>query len=311
MFGIALALVVAQSQPVTVAPWTSFDGKAWSGISIGTTERDLKSQFKTGKTEISDPASVRVQSDRKEWIISAILTQTGGKGSVVGIAVERDKDNLDSLESLQRELGAPDRVRYPEIRYGDWSVAHWQAKGIAAVVEGNRVRKILLAPPDVMAKRVDTMPETEARERADVRIEVREIDVNTNIKMKDDTAESLIDLQAQRVADRTFQRYDGPGWVPERRGESRITINLSVDRKGDRDYQINASGTLNVRSKLGTDTWTTNAQTVTERDKLGVGLRIEPMIERVCRDLGKKAEESVKRLVWQAEWRPFYGLARP
>lgn len=311
MLGIALALVVAQSQPATVAPWTSFDGQTWSGIAIGTTERDLKARFKTSKTEISDPASVRVQTDRKEWIVSAILTQTGGKGSVVGIAVEREKESLDSLENLQRELGEPDRIRYPEIRFGDWSVAHWQSKGIAAVVEGNRVRKVLLAPPSVMTPRIDTLPDTQAREREDVRIEVGDVDLTSHLEMKDSSAETLIDLQAQRVADRAFRAYEGPGWVAERRGDSRITIDLWVERKKDKEYSMRASATLQVRSKLGNDSWSVSASSVTERDKLAVGLRVEPMVERILRDLGKQAESSVKRLVWQAEWRPFYNLARP
>lgn len=310
MLGIALTLVLAQAQPAVVAPWGSFDGKSWSGIALGTSERDLKSQFKTGKTEISDPASVRVQSDRKEWIVSAVLTQTGGKGNVVGIAVERDKDALDSVDNLTKELGAPDATRYPSPRYGDWAVLHWKEKGIAAVVEGPRVRKLLMGAPEALASRVSLLPEDQERERVDTRIEVGEIDVRSNLKMKDGTAETLAEVQAQRAADRAFQRYDGDGWVPVRGGRSSIVINFSIEKK-DKDYRMQASGTLNVRSKLGEDTWTTNAQTATEREALGVGLRIEPMMERVIRDLGKKADESVKRLVWQAEWRPFYALSRP
>lgn len=311
MLGIALAMVVAQAQPVVIAPWGSFDGKSWSGISIGTSEKDLKGQVKTGKTEIADPASVRVQSDRKDWIVSAVLSQTGGKGNVVGIAVEREKDVVDSFENLQKELGAPDQTRYPSPRFGDWSVAYWKTKGIAAAVEGNRVRKLLFSAPETLATRVGILPETEERDRADTRIEVGDIDVRSNLKMKDGTAETLADVQMQRIADRTFQRYDGDGWVPVRGGRSSIVINFSIEKKGDKEYRMQASGTLQVRSKLGEDTWVTNPQYSTERDAFSAGLRIETMMDRVFRDLGKKADESGKRLVWQAEWRPFYGLARP
>jgi hypothetical protein len=310
MLGIALTLVMAQAQPAVVAPWSAFDGKSWAGITFGISERDLKNQFKTGKTEISDPASVRVQTDRKEWIVSAVLTQQGGKGSVVGIAVERDKDALDSLDNLTKDLGAPDQTRYPSPRFGDWAVLHWKEKGIAAVVEGPRVRKLLMAPPETLASRVSLMAQDEERERVDTRIEVGDIDVRSNVKMKDGTAETLAEVQMQRAADRAFQRYEGDGWLPVRGGRSSIVINFTIERK-DKDYRMQVSGTLNVRSKLGEDTWTTNAQTATEREALAVGLRIEPMVERVMRDLGKKADESIKRLVWQAEWRPFYALSRP
>ncbi|MGV3614541.1 MAG: hypothetical protein ACO1SV_04315 [Fimbriimonas sp.] len=309
MLGIAVAMVVAQAQPLVVEPWATFDGKTWAGVALGTSESDLKRQFKTGKTEIADPASVRIQSDRREWVISAILSATGGKGEVVGVAFEREKENLTSLDSLKKELGEPDGERFPEVRYGDWSVAYWNAKGIVATVDRGMVRKLLIASPEAIASRVEGWPTSQARNREEALVEVGDIDVRPQIKMKDGTAETLIGFQIQRVADRAFKDYDRKGWMPVRGGRNEIVINFKVDRKGDKEYRIEANGTLNAKTPLGEGYWTAT-QSSTERDAASVGYRVETIIERILRDLGDRAHEGTRRMVWQAEWRPFYGLAR-
>jgi hypothetical protein len=310
MLGFALAVVVAQASPVTIAPWGSFDGKTWAGIELGTPERDLKRQFQNAKTEIADPASLRLRSDRRDWIVTTVFTEQGGKGSVVGIAVERERDALASLETLKGELGEPDGVRYPDYRFEDWSIAYWKTKGIAAVVDRGAVRKVLMASPEALARRVDTLPTEAGRLRPRPLVEVGEIDIRPRVKMNDGTAETLIGFQMQRTADKVLRDYRGKGWIGERRARNTIVIDFTIEKKNDKEFRLEASGKLEGRTDLGNGYWNaSNNDTV--RDNVSVGFRVEPMIERVCRDLGDRADETMRRLAWQAEWRPFYGLARP
>ncbi len=307
---IAVALI-AIAEPLVVAPFASFDGKVWSGLTIGSTEREVKRQFPTAKTEIADPASVRVRTDRKDWIVSAVVTETGGKGSVVGIAVERERQALTSLADLRQELGEPDGEGFPDLRFSDWSVSYWKSKGIAAIVDrGTVVRSVLMADPAALSRKVSLLADRPGRLSEPALVEVGEIDVRPDLKLKDSTAEVFIGLEAQRAADRIVRDYRGRGWVGARGGRNTIEITLRIEKKGDKDYRLEANARLDGRTPYGNGSW---YATVTDnaRDSVSVGLRVQPLLDRVARDLGDRAHEAMGRLAWQAEWRPFYNLARP
>lgn len=305
---LAFALGALTKPNLVPEPFPTFDGTRWSGLVIGETERDLKERFETGKTDLADPASIDLPTDRSGWNVSAILTKTGGKGSVVGFAAESNQALL-SEATLIEQLGAPDLLRTPEIRFSDWSVEAWKAKGIAAVIERGQVRKVLMAKPEVLATQLDLWPTDAPRIQPEAAWEVGDVRMEPDLDLRENSAEVALAVLLGNKEARLAREYKGPGWVGAPGGRSTITFTINVKQKGKREFTLNVTGRLDGQGRWGNGS-TSGSASDTVRDTYSVGQRTLQMIDEIALTLGKNSQRELKRKAWQTEWRPFYALAR-
>ena len=212
MFALLFAVVAAQQAPITLPSFASWDGKNWASLSIGLSEDELGKKSVKSKTVGPDPASVRVATDKKGTIFTALLTGAGGKGHVCGFTVELERDEpLESLETLQSELGTPDYTAFAPIRYSDWSLAVWASKGIAAIViNGSRplVKEVMLGRPNVLVKDLDLWDRNANMIRDIPRLTISGFDVS--IKMEPRRRDDEEEIE-RRIRRRSRSVWEGGG----------------------------------------------------------------------------------------------------
>jgi hypothetical protein len=308
----ALAFLALSQTPISVPAFRSWDGRAWGGISVGTTEKDLGKQVQKTKTVGPDPASVRIVADKKGWVVAAILTEANNKGSVAGFTVELERDEpIESLEALQTELGPSDYTAFPRMRYSDWSLVVWKDKGIAAAVQnGSRplVQKVLLAPPAVLGQNLDAW-ERDSNSIQDIpRLPVSGFDISVSSDPRDREIEDDLGDGLRRMARRQMDRYDGRGWVPARNAGVQVRANFQTRKKAT--TTVSGSLAATFHDTLGELILNESATITIDRDR-DLRYRTETMFDDLMARFAKDAEDKYRRLVWQSEWRQFTGLARP
>lgn len=301
-----------QQSAIAVPTFSSWDGKSWASIAVGTTEKDLKKQVKTAKTVEADPASIRILADKKGWVVTGVLTDVNNKGTVAGFTVGIEKDEaIESLEALREELGQPDFSAFPRLRYSDWSVAIWKEKGIAAVVRGGSrpiVQKVLLAPYTVLLANLDLWDRNQNDIRDFPRIPVTGFSVSATVEPRDSTMESVIRDDLRRNAGRLMRSYDGPGWFPSRRDGRSIDVTMRIRRK--ESYSIDGSVSVSYKDDLGDLSVSESGSAMAKRE-IEVSNQVGIMFDDLMKKVARSIDDKYRRLAWQAEWRPFLALAKP
>ncbi len=307
----AAAVLAPSPDPVKLPAFTTWDGKSFAGIAIGTTENDLGKQVPKGKTVGPDPASVRIATEKKNWILAAILTETNNKGKVAGFTIDLEKNEpIQSLESLETDLGKADFTAYPATRFGDWSLRVWSSKGIvAAVSNGGRplVQKILLAPPDVLVKTLDLWDRKETSIQNLPHLDVSGFDISASADPKNKNMEDDIEGYARRRARKLMDSDGGPGWQPTRDRGTRIRVSYSL-KKDSKTTTLSGSLDVSYNGPLGNISCSQSESQTVDHDYRD---RIESILDRMMDKLEQELSKKFERLAWQAEWRQFTGLCRP
>jgi|GEM_PF-2526368 len=311
MVALILAVVAAQQTPLTLPSFASWDGKNWAGLSVGFSEDELGKKSIKSKTVGPDPASVRVATDKKGTIFTALLTGAGGKGHVCGFTVELERNEpLESLETLQTELGAPDYTAYAPIRYSDWSLAVWSSKGIAAVVlNGARplVKQVMLGRPDVMAKDIDTWERNANLMRDVPRLNILGFDVNVKMDPRRRDDEDEIERVVRRRGRRLWESGGGQMWIPGQDHASRLKLNFALKRGDNRSV----NGTLEVMAStpFGPMSFNESSFQTGDRDRDMRDLS-EAAFDDLMNKLDHDLQTKINRLMWQQEWRQVTNLTR-
>lgn len=308
---LAVTFLLPQ-QVISVPTFSSWDGKAWAGVSLGTTEKDLKKQVKTSKTVGADPASVRINVDKKGWIIATILTDVKQRGAVCGFTVELERDEpISSLEILEQEIGKSDYTIFPPLRFSDWGLAVWKDKGIAAVVGGAnrpRVQKVILSDPAVLERNLDLWDRSPGRVRDVPLVPVSSFDISVSCDPADSTLESTCREALRRDARRLMDRYDGIGWEPTRRDGERISVTFRIKKKAE--YALDGSVSLSHRDDIAYVSGSQSSSASVKRD-IEIVNRMESMFDDMMRRLGTEIDQKYRRPMWEVEWRQFTALCRP
>lgn len=310
MLALIIATAAFRQSPAQLPAFATWDGKSFAGIAVGISENDLGKQFVKSKTVGPDPASVRIGVDKKGWILTAILTGTNNKGHVAGFVAEMERDQpIESFETLQGELGNPDYSAFAATRYSDWSLEVWASKGIGAVVQNGsrpRVMKVLLAPPDVLAKNLDLWERSPNGLKDPPRIPVTGFDVSISSDPRNRDLEDEIERRIRRLARRLMEGDGGSVWYPSDSG-SRIRISFSV--KPDKNTTLNGSASITYTGELGNQSFNeSNFDTVDHNRDFRD--RTESMFDDLMGKLNHDIEGKLKRLTWQTEWRQVTVLPR-
>jgi hypothetical protein len=312
MIAFAIAVALSQNEALTLPPFTAFDGKSWGGMAIGTTEKDLKKQVKTGKTVGPDPASVRINVSQKDWVVAGILTDVKQRGALSGFTVELEKGQpLESLEALEKEIGPSDFSAFPKIRYSDWSLVVWKEKGIAAVISGgNRpiVQKVLLTTPATLAQNLDLWEREQTMVRNYPRLPVSGFDFSVTSEPRDSGLESACLSAMRRAARRLMETYDASGWMPSRNGGSQIQVALRIKKKTE--FALDGSLSFSSHDELGDISVSESTSDTAKRD-IEVPERARNLFETMMDRVPKDINDKLRRPVWQLEGRQFTALARP
>ena len=313
MLSILVATLFLPQQVFTIPAFKDWDGKAWSGISIGTTEKDLKKQVKTSKTVGADPASIRINTDKKGWVLAAILTDVKQRGSVSGLTLELEREEpISSLEAIEQELGKADYNAYSPLRYSDWGLVVWKRRGIAAVIAGGnrpRVQKMLLSDPTGLEKNVDVWDRSPNRVRDVPRVPVYGFDIGVSCDPSDSGLEATCRDALRRDSRRLLDRYDGLGWEPVRRDGQHGSVTFRIKKKAA-EYAIDGSVSVSHRDDLGYVSGSQSSSATAKRD-IEISNRIESMFDDMMRRLGPELDQKYRRPMWEAEWRLFTALCRP
>ena len=301
------ALALAQTK-VSIAPFSTWDGKSWAGIAVGVSEKDLRKQFSTSKTLTADPASIRLNSEDKRIVVTAILTDVNQRGSVAGIDLEGERNEpLWRADDIKQAIGEPGAILFPRLRFSDWSLWVWKEKGIVAVLSNAGVHKILLAPPAVLHNNLDALGASATLVHEAPRIQVGGFEVSASSDPTDTATDLLFRQYLGATAQRSMDSYGGTGWAPNRQSGTRIRIAMRIKKRKD----ISLDGTISVGAsdELG-DVSISESVTDTVKTDMEAGFRAALMVEDLMARMNRSIEDKYRQLVWRAEWRPFYALAR-
>lgn len=296
---------------VALPTFSSWDGKSFGGISIGMSEDALGHRFMKSKTVGPEPASVRVGLDKKEWILTALLSGTNNKGHVVGFELEMEKDApIESMELLQQELGAPDYAAYPAIRYSDWSLAVWANKGIAAVVNANSrplVTKVLMVPADVLAKNLDLWVRDPNQLTPTPKVAVNGFDILIKTDPYNRDITDSIERHLRRKGRDVMMSTGSAGWYPT--NETGTRVNMSFSIKLDRNPSISGSASIALPTGNGSTTLSESSSDSFDRDQ-DPRERASRMFDDLLAKLTRQIDAKITRANWQTEWRQVTSLSR-
>ena len=158
--GLLLALLIpatncqARNPEMVVAHLATCDGTNWSGLTLGkTTVRDIKKQYKTGRSDL--PMSQELSQPRDSHQKIFALFADKHDDSVLAAFLLRYSDNGPNLADLRREAGVPERDYYQRGRLENWKLAAFPSKGIVAFeltkFGQETVPMVILCPPSSVA----------------------------------------------------------------------------------------------------------------------------------------------------------------
>ncbi len=310
MISLVLTVLALAQTPVATPAFSTWDGKSWAGLTVGLSENDLGKLAPKSKTVGPDPASVRIATSRKNWILAAILMKTNNKGTVAGFTVELERNEpLESLELLESELGKADYSVFPAVRYGEWSLSVWATKGVVAAVQYSGrpvVQKVLLAPPDVLAKTLDLWSRSQTQIQDSPRLRVGGFDINATTDPKNRDLEDEIERYIRRRTRRLMENGGENSWESVRGDGARIQVSFRIKR--GKQTMLDGSVATSYLGPLGNFSINQSDMEKVDRD---VRDRVEPMFDRLMGKLERELSSKLGRLAWQLEWRQFTSLCRP
>lgn len=121
----------AKNPEIAPAPLGTCDGTKWSGLMLGkTSARDIKSQFKTGRSDL--PMSLELAQPRgTAQKIFVLFSDKHDESPVAALLLRYSNDGPD-LADLRRAVGVPEQDYYQTGRLENWKIATFPSKGIVA-----------------------------------------------------------------------------------------------------------------------------------------------------------------------------------
>lgn len=275
---VVLAVCCAQAHaapPITIAPFSSFDGKSWSGLTIGTsTDSSIKKQFAIAKGAIRPEALRLMVAAPVEYRVDALLDDRGSKARLAAIRIEALGAG-STVKNLVQELGETPKQSFPIERFEDWSVFSFEKRGITVFAIGPNemeVAKVIVmthpihVPQFLTSLTADKTQISEydpkfSREDLTVRFDRPSVNIRTSNASVDRRSSVESDAQADLMR-RTygeFLRYDYSGSG---------TMSCNVDVRWDsrrRELNIEATVSASGRNALG-DVRATGSDSRTWRD---------------------------------------------
>lgn len=128
-------------------PLTSFNGKAWAGLTLGgITDGEIKKRFQTEKGAIRPEALKILTVKDSDVRVDALLDGRGDKATMRAIRLEYDAP-LD-LDKLAEDLGEKPVAMYLRERHEDWRILAFVDRGVLAVDQEGQTRTFILCTPD-------------------------------------------------------------------------------------------------------------------------------------------------------------------
>lgn len=151
MTAVLLSLVVAltpslAAERLNPQPLATFDGKAWSGLTLGSlTDGDIKKLYQTDKGAVR-PEALKLLTVKDSGVrVDALLDGRGDKAVMRAIRLEYDTP-LD-IETVVRDLGEDPVALYLPERNEDWRILAFVDRGILAVDLNGRFDTFFLCAP--------------------------------------------------------------------------------------------------------------------------------------------------------------------
>lgn len=151
MTATLLSLVIALSsgpppERLSPQPLESFDGKSWSGLTLGgLTDGEIKKLYQTDRGAIR-PEALKLLTVKDSGVrVDALLDGRGDKAVMRSIRLEYDVPL--EIETLVRDLGEDPIAMYLPERNEDWRVLAFVDRGLLAVDLNGRVDTVFLCTP--------------------------------------------------------------------------------------------------------------------------------------------------------------------
>ncbi len=243
---------------LTPEPVPQFDGKEWSGITLGvTTDGDIKKDFGSDKSPIR-PEALQVRTvEGTQVIVTALLNGRGTKALVTAIRLDYPGLSGPLMAVVTNSMGITPFERFAETRYEDWSVFAFEERGVVCFALNNgantRVQMIVLMQPDRVPDLLRTLDKEPSEvEEYDPRIEDRDLRV--------DYGTVSVNLTGSSVDFRSKREYEND-------------IRDDLERRGRSRYLDFYSQSNNVMSSTVTVRWDSRRETLTYSANLSVSGR--------------------------------------
>jgi len=144
-----LALLSVPADRLSPQPLATFDGKSWSGLTLGAiTDGDIKKRFQTDKGAIR-PEALKLLTVKDSGVrVDALLDGRGEKATMRAIRLAYDAP-LD-LEKVGQDLKEVPVPMYLRERHEDWRVLAYIDRGVLAVEIDGRCDTFFLCRPDMV-----------------------------------------------------------------------------------------------------------------------------------------------------------------
>lgn len=159
---LAVTLLTAAADRVNPQPVATFDGKAWSGLTLGEmSDGELKKKFETDKGAVR-PEGLRILATRGSGVrIDALLDGRGSKAVMRALRVQVETPmRMDQLADTLKESPL---VLYAQDRWEDWRMLAFAERGILALEIEGRVDTYILMSPDRISAATRNFGEVESR----------------------------------------------------------------------------------------------------------------------------------------------------
>lgn len=165
---VAALIVLLVTRPVRAgdppffdpAAIETFDGKSWSGLTLGVTTQDgVKKQFRNSRGDYGSSVLLEMNKQKDQRFHVTALYPTKDKAAPLqGICIRyTDAFHGLPLNKLQAALGGAGSAYFSTTRYEDWAVVAYPERGVLLFALGNEVPMVLLGSPRRIAPTVGRM----------------------------------------------------------------------------------------------------------------------------------------------------------
>ena len=222
----------------------TFDGAAWSEITLGvTTQEGVKRQFQNGRGRfMPDLPSVELRQSGGNipWRVDALYPSKDKQATLGSVCLSwrGDERSAPPLSQLQNTLGNGGEERFPAERFEDWRIVAYPRRGVLLFVLGDRVPLVLLGLPARIAGAAATLEpkESPVAERVDPHAgepRVARFDsVDATLSLKDFRAGN--ESRVRRDLEEMLRRAGG-AMEFSYSGSGSYTLSISGDQDDDKD----------------------------------------------------------------------------
>ena len=125
----SISALYAKNPEIVPAPLETCNGATWSGLTLGkTTARDIKNQFKTGRSDL--PMSQELSQPKETYPKIFALYSDKHDDSTLAMILLRYSATSPDLASLRKAISGPEKDYYQAGRLEDWKLITFPHKGI-------------------------------------------------------------------------------------------------------------------------------------------------------------------------------------